>query len=65
MKNIYCVRNHAMSARIPEMAIGNVWLELTWRGQGVAPEIDTIKWNPPTVEVNFDKQIITDPPPRT
>jgi hypothetical protein len=54
-----------MSARIPEMAIGNVWLELAWRGQGVAPEIDTIKWNPPTVEANFDKQIITDPPPRT
>jgi hypothetical protein len=62
---VFCVPNHAMSARIPKMAIGNVWLELTSRGPGVVLGIDTIEWNPPTVEANFDKQIFADPPART
>jgi hypothetical protein len=33
--NVCCPSNHAMSARIPEMAIGDVWLEITCRGPDV------------------------------
>lgn len=57
-----CVPNHAMSAIIPELAIGDVWLELTYRGKDVEPDIVVLDWNPPTTLEDFDELNLTDPP---
>jgi hypothetical protein len=37
-----CAPNHEMSALIQDMAIGDVWLEITYRGPSVAPVIETL-----------------------
>lgn len=63
--NYFFPPNHAMSARIHGMAIGDVWLEITYRGPDVDLGIETLAWNPPTAAANFDELFLTDPPARS
>jgi hypothetical protein len=58
---ILCAPNHAMSVRSQDIAIGDVWLEITFLGPDKELKIERLDWNPPPPKSIVGNLELTDP----